>query len=94
MNPLLSDFLGSILRHGLTTVAGALVAYGVLTPAQSTTMVAGFVVFLLGWGWSLWQKYAAHSKLLAALAVPSGTTLTQLNTMPVATAAKVGASAK
>ena len=44
-----------VFRHLLTTVGGVAVAYGYI---DETTMVqiVGFVVTMLGFGWSIWAK--------------------------------------
>ena len=60
--------VAGIVRHGLTTLAGALVAHGYLDSSGTEQFVgAGFV--LLGVGWSWWQKsgQAAVSAELAKL---------------------------
>jgi hypothetical protein len=74
MNPLLQDFIGTILRKALTSVAVFLVTYGWITPEQSEAYVAGLVLFLLGLGWSLWQKYKERLWFLTAIIAPANST--------------------
>ena len=47
----------ALLRHGLTTGGGILVANDYATNDEITS-AAGWIVGLLGFGWSLWRKYA------------------------------------
>lgn len=79
MNPILSAAVGSILRHFLTMGAAALVTRGIWTPEDSTTYVAAAALALIGLAWAMYQKYAAHSKILDALSAPAGTSLDELN---------------
>ncbi len=67
MNPMLQEALMSILRWGLTLLAGWFVSHGVWTLSQSASYVAAASVAILTLGWSLWQKYGARVKLLVAL---------------------------
>ena len=53
----------SLLRHGLTTVGGVLVAQDLATNDEITS-AAGWVVGLLGFGWSLWRKYNNKPRLV------------------------------
>lgn len=78
MNPVLQAALGSILRHVLTAGAAYLVTRGIWTPEDATTYVASAALALLGVGWSLWQKSQAHARIEQALAMPAGSTLTDL----------------
>lgn len=73
MNELLKQFLGALLRHALTGAAGYFVAKGILTPDQSSAMLAALVAAVLGVGWSLWQKYVGRLRLVSALDLPAGT---------------------
>ncbi len=59
MSPVLYAFLGSILRHLLVGASVYFVSHGYFTQAESLNYVAAFITFALGFGWSLWQKYAA-----------------------------------
>lgn len=46
----------ALIRHGLTTAGGALVASGMATTNEIAT-ISGSIVAVLGFGWSLWRKY-------------------------------------
>lgn len=78
MNPIFSAAVGSVLRHFLTMAAAALVTRGIWTPEDSTTYVAAAALGLLGFGWAMYQKYAAHTKILEALQAPAGSSLDDL----------------
>ena len=45
----------ALARHGLTTLGGVLVAQGLASTEEIST-VAGAIVGLLGFGWSLYRK--------------------------------------
>lgn len=79
MNPIFSAAVGSILRHFLTMGAAVLVTRGIWTPEDATTYVAAAALALIGFGWAMYQKYAAHTKILDALSAPVGTTIDDLN---------------
>lgn len=80
MNPVLAAALGAILRWALAFLAGYLVNAGVWKPDEAETYVAAAVLGLLGLGWSLFQKYKARIKFLAALNAPAGTSEATLDT--------------
>lgn len=80
MNPVFAAALGSILRWWLAILAGYLVKAGVWTSSESDTYVAAAVLGLLALGWSLWQKYRARIKFLAALDAKPGTDEADLDT--------------
>lgn len=46
----------ALVRHGLTTGGALLVSAGLSTDADIQT-VAGAIVIVIGFGWSLWRKY-------------------------------------
>lgn len=53
-----STILGLLVRHTLTSVAGYLVAHGLLAADPSATEAfVGACMFIGGVGWSAWQKY-------------------------------------
>lgn len=79
MNPILSAALGSILRHFLTMAFAALVTRGIWTSEDATTYVTAAALGILGLGWAVYQKYATHLKIIAALSAPVGTTIDDLN---------------
>lgn len=55
MFQILQPFLGSMIRHALTTAAGALVTYGVLRSSQVESFVSACLLFA-GIAWAAWQK--------------------------------------
>jgi hypothetical protein len=58
------------IRHVLTGVAGTLVAHGALQADQSTSFTqigAGMAMYLVGAGWSWWQK-SGQEQVLAQFA--------------------------
>lgn len=78
MNPILQEAVGSILRWGLTIIAGWAVSHGIWTASAAATYVTAGVLALLTLGWSLWQKYVARRKLVTALTMAPGTTEVQV----------------
>lgn len=64
-----SDFFKQIVmstaRHGLTTVAGMLVSEGIITGSQTNDFL-GAGLFVVGIGWSWWQKHNQEKKIVAA----------------------------
>lgn len=74
MNPLLREFLESILKKALTSGAALLVGYGYITPEQSDKFVIGLIAFLISIGWSAWTSYRDRLKLMVAQALPRGAT--------------------
>lgn len=83
MNPVLAAALGAILRWALAFLAGYLVNAGIWKSDEAETYVAAAVLGLLGLGWSLFQKYKARIKFLAALNAPAGTPEASLDTRGV-----------
>lgn len=69
-NPFAQILLG-VARHGLTVLAGTLIAQGYLTQAGGDSLV-GAALALLVVGWSIAQKLLQHKNLvaLAAQVVP------------------------
>jgi hypothetical protein len=58
--------LSLLVRHGLTTLAGLLVGWGALAPAQSANFVdigVGVAVFLVGYLWSFYISHAKFKKI-------------------------------
>lgn len=56
---LVKSFIAGQVRHFATVAAGILVAYGAIEQGQSSQFVAmgsGIALWLLGAGWSWWQK--------------------------------------
>jgi hypothetical protein len=61
--------IGSVIRHGLTTVAGGLVTVGLVAPGDKSSFVqvtTGILVGLIGMGWSMWRK-SGRAKVQAEL---------------------------
>lgn len=52
---IITQILGGVARHALTTFAGGLVAEGVIKDSD-TTMFVGAGMALAGVAWSWWQK--------------------------------------
>lgn len=61
------DVVLGIIRHVLTTGAGALVADGLMTGSEASDGV-GAIVVLIGIGWSAYDKWQ-RAKAAAALAI-------------------------
>lgn len=73
MNPLLSSFLGSLVRWLLSVAGGALlVRNSVISGTELDTYVAAAAIAAPALLWSLWEKY--HSKLMLNTAVQSPAT--------------------
>lgn len=70
MNPLLMDFLKSVLRYALIPVFAWMVERGIISPDQAETYLIAFVMFLIVTGWSLYDKWWKRKKLLTAQAMP------------------------
>lgn len=51
----------AFIRHGLTVFGGLLVNSGMAT-AENIEIVAGALVVVLGFGWSLWRKWDRKKK--------------------------------
>lgn len=74
MNPLLEEFLKSILRKALTGAAVYLVTTGWITAEQSERFIAGAILGLLSLVISGWKVYKDRLFDLAAQAMPAGAT--------------------
>lgn len=72
MSPLVVEALGSIVRAGLQILAGYLVTAGIWQAEAAEKYVGAAALALISLGWSLWQKYSMRTKLVTALAMPSG----------------------
>jgi len=67
----LPEFIASVLRTALGSLAGVLTTKGILSADQTTGFIgAGLFVFTLGW--SLFQKYQARKRLTSAILAPAG----------------------
>lgn len=72
MNPLVVDFLKSLLRYALVPVFAWLVQRGIITPDQSETFQIALIMFLITIAWSYYDKWQKRKVLVAALALPAG----------------------
>lgn len=79
MNPMLQAALGSIIRALLASIGGFFVQRGWWTQGEAIEYIAGFSLFLISLGWSLWEKYGARIKFLTALEAPTGATEATVN---------------
>jgi len=66
MDDTMKTILAGMLRHGLTTLGGALVAGGYMSSSSTADFVGGGMV-LAGVAWSWWQK-EGQARALAILA--------------------------
>lgn len=82
---LFKPYLAGQLRHILTVLAGVLIAKGALSPADQgpfVTIASGIAFYVIGAGWSWWQKsgqaqaLAAKDKALGAFKKPPAASLT------------------
>lgn len=80
MNPLVSSFIGALVRWLLAGIAGYLVQHCVITGEQSQMYVAAAVVGAPALLWSLWEKYRGKLLLHTAIMSPPST-VTELKEM-------------
>ena len=66
MDDTMKTILAGMVRHGLTTLGGALVAGGYMDASSTSAFVGGGMV-IAGVAWSWWQK-EGQAKALAILA--------------------------
>jgi hypothetical protein len=80
---MLAAMLNSFIQHVLTKLITALVTVGVWKETDASvyqTALAAFLTqFLLDWIVSAWKRYGSNIKWLTALALPAGTTESNLN---------------
>jgi len=82
MNPLYSQFLTAILRHLLTVSAGSwLLKHGILNAAQIEETILAVVAFLIGMGWSLWNKYRSKQEFNMAAGLEAKVSLSEVHQM-------------
>lgn len=74
MNPMLSSFIGAIVRYALMGLAGYAVQHGLFTETDATKYAEAAAVAAPVLAWSLYQKYKGRQKLVTALAAPAGMT--------------------
>lgn len=56
------EIVGGVLRHILTAVGPLLVALGVVDDAQYWEAVAGAIITIVGFGWSIAVKMRRHAR--------------------------------
>lgn len=78
MNPLVIEAIGSLLRAALNVGAGWLVAHGIWNSSDAEKYVGAIALALISLGWSLYQHYGMRSKLVTAMAMPSGVSENQV----------------
>ena len=81
MNPLLQSALASIARAILIGSSGFLVQRGIWSQSAAETYMTALSLFVVGLGWSLWEKYKSRIKFLTALESPVGTTEAKVNSV-------------
>lgn len=69
MNTLIWNIASGVLRHGVTAVAGILVARGYIGDDQTAQLV-GAVMALAAIAWSAINKSRAETRVAVALATP------------------------
>lgn len=74
MNPMLQQFLATLIRAGLLAISGWLVKAGLFKESDLDNYIAGATVFVLTVLWALWVRYKSRVHFLTALTVPPGTT--------------------
>jgi hypothetical protein len=74
MNPLWQSAILSILRWGLTLLAGGLVHKGVWTAPEASTYVEAAALGLLTLAWSQRNVWMTRVRFLVALMLPHGST--------------------
>lgn len=94
MDDTMKTILAGMVRHGLTTLGGALVAGGYMNSSSTTDFVGGGMV-IAGVLWSWWQK-EGQARALAILAkmhpvVPQSATNKEAVAVATATVKKVEA---
>jgi uncharacterized membrane protein YjjB (DUF3815 family) len=70
MNPMFAAALGSILRWGLSILAGYLVSRGIWSDSEAGIYVGAAAIALTSLLWSVIEKYLSRVKLVTALATP------------------------
>ena len=72
MNPFLQILLTTAIRNGLVWVAGRL---GV---GSTESEVMGAAVLIVGFGWSVWDKYKSQQRLVTAQSMFGPTSLREV----------------
>lgn len=81
MPQMLFTFLGTLLRHVLTSFGTYLVVKGIFSKDEMESYVGAFVAVILGAGWSLWVKYKDQIKMKIAQALDRPVTDSELKTI-------------
>jgi hypothetical protein len=72
VNTLQQQFLGALVRWGLTLLSGWLMARGTLKEGVSEEVIAATALAVPPLLWSLWQKAKARLAFKVALTLPAG----------------------
>lgn len=73
MNPLVQDFILTILRKALTIAGTWLATKGLIGQNDVEEYAAGFALLALSLVWSLWKRYRDRLDFLTAIEAPPGT---------------------
>lgn len=73
-NPIIKRLLGVAVRRGLDALGTLLIARGLATDVEWTTLAASLTPILVSLLWSLYEKAQADKKLEVALDLPAGAT--------------------
>lgn len=65
MNDLLKGISMGVVRHLVTAGGAYLIAHGLMDGTDSNNLL-GSAMFLAGLAWSVWDKYQAQQKVIAA----------------------------
>ena len=66
---LVTAIAGGVVRSAMVAASGALISFGWLDPASANAFIAigsGIALGAIGFGWSAFQKWLTHSKLVQA----------------------------
>ena len=71
-NPIIKRLLASGIRRGLDALGALLIARGLATEAEWTTLAASAAPLLASFLWSLYEKAQADKRIDVALQMPAG----------------------
>lgn len=74
MNPMIRDYVVTLIRTLLLAGAGALVKSGLAEEGSFDELATGLATAIVTIGWALWSKYKARKHLVTALTLPQGST--------------------
>lgn len=87
MDPMITEFIGVLVRWAITTAIAYLVSQHILTEDQGATFAADFthkalisLPLLAPLAWGLWVKYRGRVKLMTALSMPANSTENDVKT--------------